>query len=94
MVPECNVNSSTTIIHGTLKTVELAEIEEVGSVHIASLYAILLCVCVPAMEAIEVCTEFIYSEKYSDLLVDCKTFITLVYIATCNVLMSTYNGFH
>ena len=89
VVPECNINSSTKSICDAVKTVELAEDEEVISFDVSSLYT-----NVPVMEAIKVCTDHLYSGIHKQPPVDKDTFITLAKIASCNVLMSTHDGYY
>ena len=49
---------------------------------------------VPVMEAIEICTEYLYSGDHERPTVDRDTFITLAKIASCDVLMSTHDGYY
>ena len=88
VVPECNINSSTKSIIDTLKTVELPYDEEVVSFDVSSLYT-----NVPVMEAIEACTDHLYN-NYKKPPIDRDTFIALAKIASCDVLMSTHDGYY
>ena len=72
----------------TLKTVRLTEDEQVVSFDVSALYT-----NVPVMEAIEVCTEYLYSRGQKHPPIDRDTFITLAKIASCDVLMSTHDGY-
>ena len=47
---------------------------------------------VPVNEAIQVCADLLY--KKFTLPVDKETFVTLAEIASCNVVMSTHDGFY
>ena len=89
VVPECKINSSTKSISDTLKTVRLTEDEQVVSFDVSALYT-----NVPVMEAIEVCTEYLYSRGQKHPPIDRDTFITLAKIASCDVLMSTHDGYY
>ena len=59
VVDECKINSSTEQISKMIKTVKLEDAEELVSFDIVSLYT-----NVPVMEAILVCTDRLFSEKY------------------------------
>ena len=48
---------------------------------------------VPVTEAIEVCTDLLYSGRYKQPPVDKETFIQLAQTSSCNVLMSTPEGY-
>ena len=89
VVPECQINASTKSISDTLKTITLAEDEEIVSFDVSSLYT-----NVPVLEAIETCTELLYAGKHELPPVDPETFVTLAKIASCNVLMSTHDGYY
>ena len=89
VVPECKINSSTKSISDTLKTVELTEDEEVVSFDVSSLYT-----HVPVMEAIEICSEHLYHHEQKHPPIDRNTFIILAKIASCDVLMSTHDGYY
>ena len=89
VVPECKINSSTKSISDTLKTVELTEDEEVVSFDVSSLYT-----NVPVMEAIEISTEHLYHHEQKHPPIDRNTFIILAKIASCDVLMSTHDGYY
>ena len=89
VVPECKINSSTKSISDTLKTVELTEDDEVVSFDVSSLYT-----KVPVMEAIEICTEHLYRHEQKHPPIDRNTFIILAKIASCDVLMSTHDGYY
>ena len=89
VVPECNINSSTKKISDTLKKVVLPEDNEVVSFDVSSLYT-----NVPVLEAIEVCTDHLYNSTHKQPPVDRDTFTTLAKIASCNVLMSTHDGYY
>ena len=89
VVPQCKINSSSKSISDTVKTVELTDEEEVVNFDVSY-----LCTNVPVMEAIEICTEHLYSGDHERPPVDRDTFITLAKIASCDVLMSTHDGYY
>ena len=49
---------------------------------------------VPVEEAIEVCTDLLYSGEHQIPPVDKETFKELLKLCTCNVLMQTHDGFY
>ena len=49
---------------------------------------------VPVEEAIEVCTDLLYSGEHQLPPVDKETFKELLKLCTCNVLMQTHDGFY
>ena len=71
-----------------LNTVTLDTDEQLISFDVTSLYT-----NVPVTEAIDVCTELLYSGKYPVPPVDKETFRTLAQISSCNVLMLTHTGY-
>ena len=87
-VKECQINSSTKTISDSLKDVQLEEDEEIISFDVSSLYT-----NVPVTEAIEVCADLLYSGRYKQPPVDKETFIQLAQTSSCNVLMSTPEGY-
>ena len=85
---ECNINSSTKRVSDSLKDVKMNDNEELVSFDVTSLYT-----NVPVMEAINICTEKLYSmpdDKKPPI--DRDTFIKLTSIASCDVIMLTQNG--
>ena len=90
IVPECKINASTKLICDDLRPVILKEDEEIISFDVVSLYT-----NVPVMEAIEVCTDLLFAlppdQRPS---IEKDTFITLAKIASCDVLMSTHDGYY
>ena len=88
-VPECQINTSTKKICDSLKDIKLRPDEELVSFDVSSLYT-----NVPVKEAIEVCANLLFEKHKIGLPVDKQTFMTLAEIATCNVLMSTHDGFY
>ena len=86
-VPECRINSSSTSVCDSLKTIQLDEQDEVVSFDVSALYT-----NVPVVEAIETCADLLF-EKASPP-VDKETFITLATMASCDVLMSTHDGYY
>ena len=90
VVPECQINASTKLICDKIKSVKLEEDEEMISFDVVSLYT-----NVPVMEAIQVCTDLLYnlsSDQRPNI--DKETFLTLAKIASCNVMMSTHDGYY
>ena len=63
--------------------------EQLISFDVTSLYT-----NVPVMEAIDVCTDLLYSGKYQLPPVDKETFRTLAMMSSCNVLMLTHDGYY
>jgi hypothetical protein len=84
VVKECKINSSTKTISDMLAEVKLEDDEEMISFDVSSLYT-----NVPVMEAIDYCTELLYSGRYQLPPVDKETFKQLAQISSCNVLMLT-----
>ena len=89
VVEECQINSSTKSISDSLQSIELDDDEELISFDVTSLYT-----NVPVNEAITECADLLYSGKYELPPVDKQTFIKLLTLCTCNVLMSTHDGFY
>ena len=67
----------------------MTEDEEVVSFDVSSLYT-----NVPVMKAIEICTEHLHSHEQKHPPIDRNTFIILAQIASCDVLMSTHDGYY
>ena len=86
-VPECKINCSTKSISDSLGSIQLDKDHELVSFDVTSLYT-----NVPVKEAIEVCADLLFQRL--SLPVDKKTFIILAEIASCNVIMSTHDGFY
>ena len=89
VVEECQIQSNTKLICDSLKTVELGDDEEIISFDVSSLYT-----NVPVIEAIEHCADLLYSGKYELPPVDKETFITLLKLGTCDVVMLTHDGYY
>ena len=89
VVDECNINSSTKLISDRLPDIELDEESELISFDMTSLYT-----NVPLNEAIQDCTELLYSGRYHKPPVDRQTFIELVSLCSCNVVLLTNDGFY
>ena len=89
-VPECNINSSTQQVSETVSNILLEEGEELVSFDVSSLYT-----NVPVEEAILYCADLLYRDSMEEKPpVSKKSFIELAKIASCNVLMSTHDGFY
>ena len=86
-VPECQINCNTKTICDALKYVNLEKDESIVSFDVTSLYT-----NVPVIEAIERCADLLF--KAVKISVDKETFIELAKIASCNVVMSTHDGFY
>ena len=87
VVPECQINCNTKTICDTLKDVNLEEDESIVSFDVSSLYT-----NVHVIEAIERCADLLF--RTTNISVDKETFIELAKIASCNVVMSTHDGFY
>ena len=88
VVTECKINSSTKDIADKLSEIELEQSHEIVSFDVVSLYT-----NVPVNEAIDDCTELLYSGKYTKPPVDKATFKELLTICSSNVLMLTNDGY-
>ena len=89
-VPQCKINASSKEICDRLKDVVSEEDEEVISYDVVSLYT-----NVPVLEAITVCADLLYNLPSDQRpVIDKDTFILLAKIASCDVLMSTHDGFY
>ena len=89
VVEECNINTSTKLIAGSLENVHLEGDDEMVSFDVVSLYT-----NVPVKEAISDCTELLFSSRYKKPPVSKETFKTLTELCTCNVLMLTHDGYY
>ena len=89
VVTECKINSSTKEIADSLPTIELDENKELISFDVVSLYT-----NVPLKEAIETCTDLLYSGRYPSPTVDRGTFKELVCLCSCDVIMLTQDGYY
>ena len=88
VVPECNINSSSKQISESLPSIRLNENHVIVSFDVCSLYT-----NVPVVEAIDYCTELLYSGKYPLPPIDKDTFRELTVLCSSNVIMSTNNGY-
>ena len=88
-VDECKINSSSKSISDKLHSIVLEEDEVIVSFDVVSLYT-----NVPVNEAIDVCTEYMFSGKYKLPPVNKETFKTLLQLSTCNVVMLTHDGYY
>ena len=82
VVDECNINSSTKSISDSLCDIKLQNDDVLVSFDVSSLYT-----NVPVYEAIEECTNLLYSGKYKEPPVDKNTFKKLAEICSCNVVI-------
>ena len=89
VVDECKTNTNTKTIADSLKDIQLDEVDEIVSFDVKSLYT-----NVPVVEAMDHCTELLYSGKYQKPPIDKETFRALLKISSCNVLMSTNDGYY
>ncbi|XP_066916931.1 uncharacterized protein [Clytia hemisphaerica] len=89
IVEECNINSSTKSISDSLHDIKLQNDDVLVSFDVSSLYT-----NVPVYEAIEECTNLLYSGKYKEPPVDKSTFKKLAEICSCNVIMLTHDGYY
>ena len=89
VVDECNIDSSTKLISDLLPDIELDEESELISFDVTSLYT-----NVPLNEAIQYCMELLYSGRCHKPPVDRQTFIELVSLCSCNVVLLTNDGFY
>ena len=89
VVDECKIQSSTQSISESLKSVELEEDEVIVSFDVTSLYT-----NVPVHEAIDICTELLFSGKYQLPPVNKNTFKTLLTISSSNVLILAHDGYY
>ena len=89
IVKECNINSSTKEISDVLSRIELDVDVELISFDVTSLYT-----NVPLKEAIDDCADLLYSGKYPKPPVDRETFVELVSLCSCNVIMLTNDGYY
>ena len=89
VVHECNINSSTESVTNQLPTIELNSDEELISFDVKSLYT-----NVPLDEAIDDCTNLLYSGKYEKPPVDRETFKALVELCSCNVILLSNDTYY
>ena len=89
VVNECKINSSTKGISDMLPDVKIKEGHEMVSFDVTSLYT-----NVPLLEAIDECTNLLFSGKYQKPPVDRETFHLLTVLCSCNVIMLTNDGLY
>ena len=87
LLPECQINCSTKEIVDSLKDAKLEKGEILISFDVVSLYT-----NVSVTEAIEVCANLLFDR--CQLPVDKNTFIELARLASCDVVMSTPEGYY
>ena len=89
VVNECNINSSTKDISDSLSKIELESHDELVSFDIKSLYT-----NVPLDEAINDCTEMLFSGKYPKPPVDKETFKVLISLCSRDVILLSHDGYY
>ena len=87
-VPECTINTSTEGINESIKHVSLKKDEQLVSFDVTSLYT-----NVPVEESIKHCTNLLF-KKFSSLPIDKDTFSELARLSSCDVVMSTHDGYY
>ena len=87
-VPECNINSSTQEISTFLKDKTLPQDNELVSFDVSSLYT-----NVPVREAIHHCADLLFGQLSIEGVSKCA-FIELAELASCDVVMSTHDGYY
>ena len=88
-VPECKINSSTKDVCDRLSKVKLENDEELVSFDVSSLYT-----NVPLIESIETCTDLLFRDNMKKIPVQKSAFLELAKIASCDVIMSTHDGYY
>ena len=88
-IPECNINSSTKSVRDSLKDITMDEGSELVSFDVTSLYT-----NVPVSEAIQICADLMYNGDNVVPPVSKETFIKLLEMSSCNVILSTHDGFY
>ena len=89
VVKECNINCSSKTISDSLSDLNLQGDEELVSFDVTSLYT-----NVPVYEAIDDCTNLLYSGNYKKPPIDKHTFKELLKICSCDVIMLTNDGYY
>ena len=89
VVEECSINTSTKEIVDSLPNITLPEGHELVSFDVCSLYT-----NVPVKEAIETCTDLLFSGKYPKPPVSKETFKELLEVCTSDVLILTSDGYY
>ena len=89
VVSECNINTSSKIISDSLDDIELNENEILVSFDVTLLYT-----NIPVQEAIDHCTDLLFSGNYPKPPVNRETFKKLLTACTCDVIMSTSLGYY
>ena len=88
-MPECQINTSNKQIVDMIKNIKLDSNRELVSFDVVSLYT-----NVPVTEAINRCADLLYNGNQTAPPVDKETFVELAKIASCDVIMSTHDGFY
>ena len=88
-IPECKIRSSTKSVCDSFKEIIIQKDSELISFDVTSLYT-----NVPVAEAIQVCADLTYNGVNPIPPVSKETFIKLMKISSCNVILSTHDGFY
>ena len=89
-IPECKINCSNQEISEYIKNISLPESDVLVSFDVTSLYT-----NVPVTEAINYCAYLFFDKhKFSIEGVSRETFIELLELSSCNVIMSTHDGYY
>ena len=86
-IPEAQINSSAKQVSEKIKSLKLADDEEVVSFDVSALYT-----NVPLKESIELAADLLYDGDIEQPPIDKKTFIELLELSSMNVIMSTHHG--
>ena len=87
-IPEAQINTSAKKVADKVKSLELAEDEEMVSFDVSAVYT-----NVPVKEAIKMAADRLYDGELEQPPVDKETFIELLELSSLNVIMSTHHGY-
>ena len=88
-IPEAQINSSAKQVSDMIKSLKLTEEEEMVSFDVSALYT-----NVPVKEAVKLAADRLYGSDLTPPPVDKNTFIELLEMSSCNVIMSTHHGYY
>ena len=88
-IPECRINSSTKSVRDSLKEMRIEDGREIVSFDVSSLYT-----NVPVSEAIQICADLMFNGSNPVPPVSKDTFIKLLQMSSCDVILSTHDGFY